>query len=221
MTLPQAMKELEALGDEGMRAYNAKSGAGGKSFGVKLGDIRKVAKKVKRDHDLALALWKTGNEDARFLATLVLDPRRLSADELDGLVRSLTWDRVADWLNNYVVRSHPEKEALRARWLTSKDPWSRRAAWNLTAERAAKSRDGLDGGKLLDRLEKEMGKAPPAAQWEMNFALIALGVHHAALRERAIAIGEKIGAYRDYPCAKGCISPFAPIAIPAMAKRQG
>ncbi|HEU4394640.1 MAG TPA: DNA alkylation repair protein [Planctomycetota bacterium] len=220
MTVQQALAELEALGDEGMRAYNARSGAGEKQFGVKLGDIRKVAKKAKRDHSLALALWKTGIVEARFLATLVIDPKRLSADELDGMVRSLTWDRVADWLNSYVVKEHPEREALRDRWMKSNDPWSLRAGWDLTSQRVARSPEGLDLGRLLDRIEKELGKAAPEARWTMNFALIAIGTHHPALRERAVRIGEKVGAYRDYPCSKGCVSPFAPIAIREMAKRQ-
>ena len=220
MNVKQALAELESLGDEGMRAYNAKSGAGEKQFGVKLGDIRKVAKKVKRDHALALALWETGNADARFLATLVIDVKKLSADELDRMVRSITWDRVADWLNSYVVKAHAEKEALRERWMKSKDTWSLRSGWSLTAERIAKSPGGLDLSKLLDRIEKEMAKAAPAAQWEMNFALIAIGVHHAAHRERAMAIGEKLGVHRDYPVSKGCTSPFAPIAIRELVKRQ-
>jgi 3-methyladenine DNA glycosylase AlkD len=221
MNLRQALSELEALGDEGMRAYNAKSGAGDEQFGVKLGDIRKLAKKVKRDHALALALWETGNADARFLATLVIDAKKLSADELDRMVRSLTWDRVADWLNSYVVKDHPEKEALRERWMKSKDPWSLRAGWNLTSERVAKSPEGLDLSRLLDRIEKEMAKAAPAAQWTMNFTLIAIGVHHPALRERAVAIGEELGVHRDYPVSKGCTSPFAPIAIRELVRRQG
>jgi 3-methyladenine DNA glycosylase AlkD len=221
MNVQQALSELEALGDESMREYNAKAGAGDRQFGVKLGDIRKVAKKVKKDHALALALWKTGNSDAQFLATLVIDVKKLSAEELDAMVRSITWDRVADWLNSYVVKEHAEKEALRERWMKSKDPWSLRAGWKLTAERIAKHPEGLDLVKLLDRIEKEMGKAAPAAQWEMNFALLALGIHHAPLRERAIAVGEKLGVDRDYPVSKGCTSPFAPIAIREMVRRQG
>jgi 3-methyladenine DNA glycosylase AlkD len=220
MNVQQALSELEALGDERMRAYNVKAGAGEKQFGVKLGDIRKVAKKVKRDHALALALWETGIAEARFLAALVIDVKRLSADELDRMVRSVTWDRVADWLNSYVVKDHPEKEALRERWMKAKDPWRLRAGWSLASERVAKSPEGLDLAKLLDRIEKEMGEAAPPAQWTMNFTLIAVGVHHPALRERAVAIGEKLGVCRDYPVSKGCTSPFAPIAIREMARRQ-
>jgi hypothetical protein len=39
--------------------------------------------------------------------------------------------------------------------------------------------------------------------------------------KRAIAIGEKLGIYRDYPVSKGCTSPFAPIWINAIVSRQG
>jgi 3-methyladenine DNA glycosylase AlkD len=66
-----------------------------------------------------------------------------------------------------------------------------------------------------------MADAPPETQWTMNAALAAIGIHHAKLRKRAIAIGEKLGIYRDYPCSKGCTSPFAPIWINEMVKRQG
>ena len=55
----------------------------------------------------------------------------------------------------------------------------------------------------------------------MNNTLLNIGIHHAKHRKRAIAIGEKLGIYRDYPCLKGCISPFAPIAITELVRRQG
>jgi len=55
----------------------------------------------------------------------------------------------------------------------------------------------------------------------MNNTLMAIGIQHAALRKRAISIGEKIGLYKDWPASKGCIPPYAPVAIEAMAKRKG
>lgn len=79
---------------------------------------------------------------------------------------------------------------------------------------------GLDLPALLERIEREMAAAPPEAQWTMNAALANIGIHDATLRKRAIAIGEKLGIYRDYPCSKGCTSPFAPIWINEMVKRQ-
>ena len=67
----------------------------------------------------------------------------------------------------------------------------------------------------------EMGSALPEIQWTMNFALGETGIHHPKLRQRAIAIGENLGIYRDYPCSKGCTSPVAPIWINAIVSRQG
>jgi len=101
MTLSEALKQLKALGSAKVRAQNAKSGAGENQFGVSLGDIRVLAKKFRADHALALALWDTGNVDAQFLATLLVQPKQLSAKELDRMVRSITFVRVADWLNAY------------------------------------------------------------------------------------------------------------------------
>ena len=65
-----------------------------------------------------------------------------------------------------------------------------------------------------------MADAEPEVQWTMNNTLAAIGIHFPALRERAIAIGETLGIYRDYPVSKGCTSPFAPIWINAMVSRQ-
>jgi len=220
MTSKEALKQLEALGNEKVRAQNAKHGAGDNQYGVSLGDIRTLAKKIKTDHALALSLWDTGNVDAQFLAALLVVPKKLSAEELDRMVRSIAFVRVADWLNSYVVAQHPDKETLRVGWMADDDRWAARAGWQLTASRVAKDPDGLDLPALLDRIESEMADAVPEVQWTMNNTLAAIGIHHAKLRKRALAIGEKIGLYRDWPVSKGCTPPFAPIWINYMVARQ-
>ena len=105
--------------------------------------------------------------------------------------------------------------------MTANDRWAARAGWDLTAERVAKSPDGIDLTALLARLEAEMADADPEVQWTMNNTLAAIGIHFPKHRKRAIAIGEALGIYRDYPVSKGCTSPFAPIWINAMVSRQG
>ena len=169
---------------------------------------------------MAIALWDTGNIDAQLLAILLIKPNNLSRDEMDRMVRSVNFAQVADWLNSYVVKNHPDKEALRQAWMEDDDPWAARAGWSLTSERIAKSPDGLDLPALLDRIESEMGNAAPEVQWTMNFCLAGIGIHFPKHRKRAIAIGEKLGVYRDYPVSKGCTSPFAPIWINEMVRRQ-
>jgi 3-methyladenine DNA glycosylase AlkD len=221
MTVKEIIKQLESLGDEQRRAHNTKNGAGDNQFGVKLGDLRVLAKKIKTNHELAVALWKTGNIDAQLLATLLIKPKNLSADEMDRMVRFVTFVQVADWLNSYVVKQHPDKESLRQGWMAANDPMAARAGWRLTADRVADSPEGLDLPALLDRIESEMGNAAPEVQWTMNCALAEIGIHFPKHRKRAIAIGEKLGIYRDYPVSKGCTSPFAPIWIDFMVSRQG
>ena len=60
-----------------------------------------------------------------------------------------------------------------------------------------------------------------ATAGEVNAALAGIGIHFPEHRKRAVAIGEALGVYRDYPVSKGCTSPFAPIWINAMVSRKG
>lgn len=221
MTVDEVMAELKSLGNPKVQAQNARNGAGKNQFGVKMGDLRAIAKRIKTNHELALALWKTGNIEARQLATLILNPKLLTAGQVDEMVREVSYGWLADWLMAHVVKLHPQKEELRRKWMSDPHPSAARAGWSLTTERVGKSPDGLDLGVLLDRIEEEMPDAPEYAKWTMNFCLIEIGVEHPALRQRALAIGEKAGAYRDYPVSKGCTSPFAPIAIAELAARKG
>ena len=219
-TLKETLTQLEALGSEKVCARNRENGAGENQFGVQLGDIRKLAAKIKSNDQLAIALWDTGNIDARFLAILLIKPKNLSRDEMDRMVRIANFVQVADWLKSYVVKSHPDKESLRQLWMEDDDPWAARAGWSLTSERIGKYPDGLDLPALLERIESEMAGATPEVQWTMNFCLAGIGIHFPNHRKRAIDIGEKLGIYRDYPVSKGCTSPFAPIWINEMVRRQ-
>jgi 3-methyladenine DNA glycosylase AlkD len=205
MKMEKVLAQLEALGTDGMRQQNIRQGARANQFGVRLGDIRKLAKTIEQSHEFALALWETEIIDARLLSILLKKPQELSSEEMDRMVRSVTFVRVADWLNSYIVKKHPDKEALRQMWMTADAPMAARAGWNLTDERVAKAPEGLD----------------PVAQWTMNFTLVGIGIHSPNHRKRSMAIGEKLGVYRDYPVSKGCTSPFAPIRINEMVKRQG
>jgi len=221
MTPNEILKQLKALGNAATRAHNAKWGADDNQFGVKHGDLRALAKKVPVDHRLAMSLWKTGNVDAQLLAALLIKPKDLSAKEVDRLVRSIGFAHVADWFISYVVKQHPDKETLRQQWMADDDRWAARAGWSLTAERVVKGPDGLDLPALLDRIESEMSNADPVVQWTMNSTLAEIGIHFPKLRKRAVAIGERLGIYQDYPVSKGCTSPFAPIWISAMVSRKG
>lgn len=220
MTVNEILAQLASMGDEARRKHNTKAGAPENQFGVKLGDIRTLAKKIKTDSDLVRKLWETGNVEAQLLATLLVSPPSLSAADVDRMTRSTTCSQVAEWLNSYVVAAHPAKDALREKWMNDKDRWAARAGWHLTASRINKGVGDLDVAALLDRIEKEMPRAMPEVQWTMNNTLAAIGIKHANHRNRAISIGEKIGLYSDWPVSKGCTPPYVPVWIAAMTKKK-
>lgn len=221
MTVNEVLTKLEALGNEKMRRHNTRNGARDNQFGVKMGDIRALSQKIKIDHELALALWQTDNIDARLLATMIIDPQRLSAVDLENMVRSERFTQVIDWLYNNVIKEHADREQLRQQWMLSDDVMCARLGWSLTSGRIVRSPEGLDIPALLDRIESEMPIAPSEVQWTMNTVLAQIGINIPEYLQRALDMGERLGLYRDYPVSKGCTSPFAPVWINEMVKRGG
>lgn len=221
MTCKDVLARLSELGDAKLRAQNAKHGADENQFGVKMGDLRILAKEIKTNHGLGLELWETGYIEAQLLALLIVKPKLLSVEDLERMAQSFTYEWTAWWFSSYLLKNHPEREVIRQPWMDSAVPMMARLGWGLTAQNVARGSQDLDVGGLLDRIEREMAGAPSVVQWTMNETLATIGIHHPEWRERAIEIGEKLGVYRDYPVSKGCTSPFAPIWIAEMVKRQG
>ncbi len=216
-TVSDLMAELAALEDPRARAVNERHGD---DHGVNLGTLRAVAKRLKTQHDLARELWATGDTAARLLALLVCRPKAFEKDDLDHMVRAAGAPKVHDWLVNYVVKKSPHAEELRLAWLADPDPVVASAGWALTTERVAKRPEGLDLAGLLDVVEAEMKDAPDRLQWAMNHCLAQIGIEHAAHRARAIDIGERLRVLEDYPTPRNCTSPFAPVWIAEMVRRQ-
>lgn len=221
MKVTDILTQLKALADEKLAKQNVKRGAPAEhQFGVKLGDVRNIAAKIKSDHSLALQLWETENIEARQLACLIIEPKKLSRSEITHLAKTINFSWLADWFNSYVLKEYPEKELVREEWMNDANVWAARSGWSLTAGRISKNAEGINIPDLLNRLENEMGSAAPEVQWTMNTTLAQIGIHFPEFRARAIEIAEKLGVYRDYPVSKGCTSPFAPIWIDAMVNRK-
>lgn len=214
--LQTVLSELVALEDPKVRATNEKRGD---DHGINLSRMRALAKQVKTDQGLARQLWATGATAPRLLAMLICRPREFGADELDAMMRQTQVPKVNEWFVSYVVKKSPLAEQLRLRWFDDPDPTVAAAAWSLTAERVARRPDGLDLPDLLNRIERDMRDAPPRPQWSMNETLAQIGIHHPALRPRALEIGERLQVLADYPTSPGCTSPFAPIWITEMVRR--
>lgn len=213
----EIMAELAGLDDPKMRAVNERHGD---DHGVHLGKLRAVAKRLKTQPDLARELWATGDTAARLLAVLISRPKAYGRDELDTMLREARAPKVHDWFVNYVVKKSPHAEELRLAWTADPDPVVASAGWALTTERVAKKPEGLDLDGLLDTVEAEMKDAPDRLQWAMNHCLAQIGIHHPEHRARAVAIGERLEVLKDYPTPPNCTSPYAPVWIAEMVRRQ-
>lgn len=216
-TVAEVQAELAALEDPKVRAVNERHGD---EHGVNLTRLRSIATRLKTQHELARELWATGDAASRLVALLVCRPRTFSATELDAMLREARVPKVLDWLLSYVVKKSPHAEELRVAWFDDADPVVASAGWALTSARVAKKPEGLDLPGLLDLVEAHMKDAPERLQWAMNECLAMIGIHHPDLRERAVAIGERLEVLKDYPTPPGCTSPFAPIWIDEMVRRQ-
>ena len=216
-TVAEVMAELAALEDPRVRAVNERHGD---DHGVNLTKLRAVAKRLGKQQDLALELWGAGDTAARLLALLICRPKAFERDELDAMVRERGTPKVHDWFVNYVVKKNPHVEELRTAWLADADPVVASAGWALTADRVVKKPEGLDLAGLLDVVEAEMGDAPERLQWAMNTCLAQIGIQHPEHRARAVEIGERLEVLKDYPTPPNCTSPYAPVWIAEMVRRQ-
>lgn len=221
MILDSILAELHTLKNAATEKHNLKSGIPqDRQIGVKMGDLRKIAVRFKNQHELAIQLWDAEILETQLLACLCMDPKKLSAEDLTQLLEKVVDSYVTDWFSSYILKEHPAKESLRMPWLKSSNKWAVRLGWSITAGRISKHDPDIDIPALLDELKRKMPTALPEIQWTMNTALAYIGIYLEAYREQALALANEMGIYKDYPVSKGCVSPFAPIWIDEMVKRQ-
>jgi len=219
LTYEQVMAQLEAWGSESVRGIYARQGAGENQFGVKMGDLRGLAKKLKTDHPLALQLWATGNLDAMILATMLMDSVQLTRAEVEVMLHPLNYYRLVDEFTYNTIANAAFVETLRLQWMNSPEEMTGRAGWNLLIARLTSGNHAsLDYEAILAQIEAEVKTAPRYKQESMNRSLVEIAVRVPALRERCIAIGERLGRLDDRPVPKGCTSSYAPEWIAAVLR---
>ena len=220
MSFDDVYAQLDAWGSENARKIYARQGAGPNQFGVKMGDLRSLAKKLKINHPLAMQLWATGNIDAMILATMLMDSTQLAQQEIEAMLRSISYYRLVDELVHNAIAKTQFAEALRLSWMDSPEEMTGRAGWDLLIVRLTGDAAGLDYDFILTQIEAEMKTAPRYKQESMNRCLVEIGVRFPELRGRCIAIGERLGRLDDRPVPKGCTSSYAPEWIAAVLNRN-
>lgn len=221
MTFEEVFAQLEAWGSESFRGIYARQGAGENQFGVKMGDLRGLAKKLKTNHPLALQLWASGNADAMILSTMLMASDQLSEAGIEAMLKPLEYYRLVDEFVYNAVSKTPCADALRIRWMDSPEEMTGRAGWNLLIARITRGETAsLDLDSILKQIEAEMKPAPRYKQESMNRSLVEIGVRFPEWLQRCIAIGERLGKLDNRPVPKGCTSSYAPEWIAAVIKRN-
>jgi len=141
MDAASVLAELESLGTEQNRKILRRHGVSGDIYGVSYANFGKLKKRIKIDHDLALALWASGNHDARILATMIADVKRADETMLDAWAHDLTDPVVADALADLAAKS-AVAQTMAERWMASDSEWIGRAGWH-TLSRLAGQPTGL------------------------------------------------------------------------------
>lgn len=184
---------------------------------VKLGDIKKLAQEIKKDHALAVDLWASGQFHPRMLAVLVLDKNELTETVIDQMIadmESQTVDeqlQITDWLMaNQLTKSKRTTELLQS-WQTADSPLLRRLFWYHQGRLRWMGKIPQDNAdELLTSIEADMRSAEPIVQSAMNFTAGWIGVHDLPHRSRCIELGEQIGLYKGDPVARGCTPEYLP-----------
>ena len=226
MTLDETMRELEKAGSAQTRKTYARHGATEPMFGVSFATLKTLVKRINVDHDLALALWKTGNFDARNLAFKIADPARMTSADLDRWAREASSARMCGGYVGMLAAEGPHAAAKAAKWPASKDGRERGAGWSLLGQLAQRDETTPDEvfGKRLAEVERTIHSAPSADREGMNMAVIAIGGRSAGLRKAALAAAKRIGKVEVDHGDTECKTPDAAQYIEKMwthAKAKG
>jgi 3-methyladenine DNA glycosylase AlkD len=194
---------------------------------TKLGDLRKMAKDIKKDHPLAMELWSSGEFLQRQLAILIMDNKLLSQDVINTLTNDMQAhpleerNQLMDWLMANQLAKDKKTIALMESWEHSASALQRRIFWYYQARlRWMGQTPPPNTEALLSAIEKQIASEAPEVQWAMNFAAGWIGVFEKKYRARCIDVGQKTGLYKGDMVSKGCTPNYLPEFIAIESKKR-
>lgn len=197
MTLAQVMSELAAKGSESIKRILLRHGAKEPFFGVRIGDMKPLHKKLKGEQALALQLYATGISDAQYLAGMIADGAKMTRAQLQQWVDTAAWSMIGNHTVPWVASEHPDGFALAMKWIDSKKEGVACSGWNTLGALAATVPDERlpvkEFAALLDRVARTLAAAPGGVRYVMNGFVIACGTYVAPLGKQAIATARKLG----------------------------
>ena len=174
-----------------------------KALGVKLPEIRKLAKEIKKDQPLSLALWNTGIHECRILASMIGDPKQVTPEQMDKWVADFaSWD-VCDQVCGNLFDRTPYAIRKALEYSAHEEEYVKRAGFVLMAEFAVhnKKADNAEFMPFFPVMEREAWDNRNFVKKAINWSLRQIGKRNRTLHQIAIATAEKI-ALQDSKAAK-------------------
>lgn len=221
MDVEEVLQKLASLGNETRRQMYIKKGTGENTYGVLMGDLRKLASKIGKNHHLGMELWRTGSVDARLLSCMILDPNELSEATARTMAQELDYPDLVYKFTREILYQCDFAQELQQEWVDDPKEYLGQAGWQLLAKSIEDHR--LSSGeidKLLILIHNRLPKATGETQWAMNHAFCQIGINYEDYTDKCLELGAEMGVYREMKVAKGCTSAYAPDWIRAVVKKK-
>jgi 3-methyladenine DNA glycosylase AlkD len=213
MTAKEVLAELEKYGDAQTKKTLMRHGAREPFFGVKVQDMKKILKKTKKNHELSLELYSTGNSDAMYLAGLMADEKKITESQLDEWVAKAYWYYLSEFAVPWVAAETQFGFRLGLKWIESDNEGIAAAGWSTLSNVASVKQDEeLDMAaysSLLDRVAQEIHSSPNRVRHTMNGFIIATGSFIKELTQKAKSISDSIGTVNVDMHGTACKVPVA------------
>lgn len=222
MNFKEVMTFLESVGSESTKKILVRHGAKEPFFGVKAADIKKVVKKVKKDHDLAMALYDTGNSDAMYLAALISDESKMTKADLQNWADKAYWYYLSEYSIAWATAESPFAEELADEWIESDKVTLASSGWATWSNIVLlRQDDELDLNKLealMKKAEEGIHEGENRLNYAKNGFIIAAGGAVKALTAKAIEAGNRIGKVKVNMGETACKVPYIPEYLAHMEK---
>lgn len=189
MTYQEVIDTLQELANPENVAGMAKFGiASTNTLGISMPEIRNLAKVIKKDHDLAIQLWESGFHEARILAALIAEPKKLTVETMDKWVQDFdSWDVCDQACMNLLDKSEPAIEKI-PEWAADEREFVRRTAFSMIAAISVhqKKMDDSEFLRYFDIIRACATDERNFVKKAVNWALRAIGKRSHFLRENAI-----------------------------------
>jgi len=223
MTTNEILEEIKSYSSESIKKTLLKHGAREPFYGVKVEDLKKIQKRIKKDYKLSLELYDTGISDAMYLAGLIADEQKMTKKDLQHWVQGAYWAMLSEFTVPWVAAESGHGLELALEWMDSEKENIACSGWQtyscLLALTPDEKLDKKQIRSLLKRIEKEIHKSQNRVKQMMNGFVIAVGGNVPELTELAIETGKRIGLVTVDMNGTDCKTPYSPDYIERIKKR--